>query len=149
MVSVVTGHHEGRVGELVVLDIARGLQETDGVVQRIPGRGKKVAPLIEDKLTEHSWPKFLHPWPLNENYFLVACKPEPDSLWGIYLVDVFDNMVLVKEDENFALLQPIPFCKRPTPPIIPDRCSRPRKMPWFTWKTFTADPVCRACRGAR
>ncbi|MBI4625955.1 MAG: SUMF1/EgtB/PvdO family nonheme iron enzyme, partial [Verrucomicrobia bacterium] len=121
VVSIVTGHHEGRVGELVVLDTARGLQETDGVVQRIPGRGKKVEPVIEDKMTEHSWPKFLQPWPLNENYFLVACKPEPDSLWGIYLVDVFDNMVLVKEEENFALLEPIPFRRRPTPPVIPDK----------------------------
>jgi formylglycine-generating enzyme required for sulfatase activity len=120
VVSIATGHHEGRVGELVILDTALGLEETAGVVQRIPGRGKKVEPVIEDKMTEHSWPKFLQPWPLNENYFLVACKPEPDSLWGIYLVDVFDNMVLVKEEEHFALLEPVPFRPRPTPPIIPD-----------------------------
>jgi formylglycine-generating enzyme required for sulfatase activity len=120
IVTIVTGHHEGRVGELVVLDTALGLEETAGVVQRIPGRGQKVEPVIEDKMTEHSWPKFLHPWPLNEHYFLVAAKPEPDSLWGIYLVDTFDNMVLVKEEEHFALLEPIPFRPQPKPPVIPD-----------------------------
>jgi formylglycine-generating enzyme required for sulfatase activity len=120
VVTIVTGHHEGRVGELVVLDTARGLEEADGVVQRIPGRGKKIEPAIEDKLTEHSWPKFLHPWPLNENYFLVAGKLEPDSLWGIYLVDVFDNLILLKEEEHFALLEPIPFRPRLAPPVIPD-----------------------------
>ena len=43
-----------------------GRKGTGGVVQRIPGRGKKVRPLIQDKLTEHSWPKFLHPYPLGE-----------------------------------------------------------------------------------
>ncbi len=111
IVGIVTGHHEGRVGELVVFDPAKGLRETDGVVQRIPGYGQKVQPLIEDKLTEHSWPKFLHPWPLSEKYFIVACKPSPDSLWGIYLVDIFDNMTLLKEEEHFVLLEPIPFRK--------------------------------------
>ena len=100
VVGIVTGHHEGRVGELVVFDPARGRHEVEGVVQRIPGRGQPVEPKIEDKLTEHSWPKFLHPFPLSEKYFLVACKPEPDSLWGIYLVDVFDNLVLVREEED-------------------------------------------------
>jgi hypothetical protein len=64
VVGIVTGHHVGRVGELVIFDPAKGRRETDGVVQRIPGYGQKVEPVIEDKLTEHSWPKFLHPWPL-------------------------------------------------------------------------------------
>ena len=121
VVCIVTGHHEGRVGDLVILDPAQGRQEADGVVQRIPGRGQKVVPRLEDKLTEHDWPKFLHPWPLNDKYFLVACKPEPDSLWGIYLVDVFDNMTLVKEEEGVALLEPVPLVKRPKPPIIEDK----------------------------
>jgi formylglycine-generating enzyme required for sulfatase activity len=119
--GIVTGHHEGRIGELVIFDPARGRQEVEGVVQRIPGYGQPVEPKIEDKLTEHSWPKFLHPAPLSEKYFIVACKPEPDSLFGIYLVDVFDNRILLREEENYALLEPIPFRKTPKPPIIPDK----------------------------
>ena len=109
IVGIVTGHHVGRVGELMIFDPAQGRYETDGVVQRIPGYGQKVEPLIEDKLTEHSWPKFVHPYPLSEKHFLVSCKPTPDSLWGIYLVDVFDNMVLLKEEERHVLLEPIPL----------------------------------------
>ena len=38
------------------------------------------------------------PYPLSDKYFLVACKPDADALWGIYLVDVFDNMTLIRED---------------------------------------------------
>jgi len=121
VVGIVTGHHVGRVGELVVFDPALGRRAVDGVVQRIPGRGKKVEPLIQDRLTQESWPKFLHPYPLSEKYFLVSCKPTPDDLWGIYLVDVFDNVLLVHELEGHALLEPIPFQKRATPPVIPDR----------------------------
>jgi formylglycine-generating enzyme required for sulfatase activity len=121
IVTIVTGHHEGRVGELFILDPAKGRHETDGVVQRIPRKGPPVLPKIEDKLTEHSWPKFLHPWPLSEKYFLVACKPNPDALWGIYLADVFDNLTLVKEEEGVALLEPVPLAKRPMPPVIEDK----------------------------
>ena len=81
------------MGELVIFDPARGRHEADGAVQRIPGYGKKVEPIIQDQLADASWPKFLHPYPLSDKYFLVACQARrPQSLWGIYLVDVFDNM---------------------------------------------------------
>jgi len=89
--------------------------------QRIPGRSQKVEPLIRDGLTQQSWPKFLHPYPLNEKYFIVSCKPTPQSSWGIYLVDVFDNMVLIKETPDFALLEPIPLRKTVRPPVISDK----------------------------
>ncbi|MEK7992456.1 MAG: formylglycine-generating enzyme family protein, partial [Planctomycetota bacterium] len=121
VVGIVTGHHVGRVGELVVFDPALGRISNQGVVQRIPGYGKPVEPLIEDKLTLDTWPKFLHPWPLSEKYFIVACKPRPTDLWGIYLVDVFDNVLLLKELEGYALLEPVPLRKTEKPPVIVDR----------------------------
>lgn len=126
-IGIVTGHHVGRVGELILFDPAQGRQSTQGVVQRIPGRGRPVEPIVEDKLTLDSWPKFLHPWPLSEKYFLVAGKPRPNDLWGIYLVDVFDNIVLVKEIEGYALLEPIPLRKTKRPPIIADRVDLDRQ----------------------
>ena len=127
-VTIVSGHHGvARVGELVILDTARGTQEADGVVQRIPGRGEKVEPVIEDQLVDRSWPKFLHPWPLSDKYFLVACKPSPGANWGIYLVDVFDNIVLIHEEPGNALLEPVPLVKRRRPPVIPDKVLLDRK----------------------
>ncbi|MHC4286572.1 MAG: HzsA-related protein, partial [Planctomycetota bacterium] len=131
VVGIATGHHVGRVGELVVFDPALGRMAVDGVVQRIPGYGKKVEPLIEDKLTLYSWPKYLHPWPLSEKYFLVSCKPRPydlwGDLWGIYLVDVFDNILLLKEVDEYALLEPIPLRKVKRPPVIAERIDLKRK----------------------
>jgi len=121
VVGIVTGHHVGRVGELVIFDPAKSRQSTKGVVQRIPGYGKNVEPLIEDKLTLNTWPKFLHPYPLSEKYFIVSCKPSPRDLWGIYLVDVFDNIVLLKEVEGHVLLEPIPLRRTTKPPVIVDR----------------------------
>ena len=135
--GIVSGHHGvRRMGELVLFDAARGRREADGAVQRIPGYGKKVqsesdprygSTLIADQLVDASWPKFLHPYPLSAKYFLVSCKPTPESLWGIYLVDVFDNMLLLKEEAGYVLFEPVPFRKTPRPPVIPDRVNPARK----------------------
>ncbi len=120
--AIVTGHHGvPRMGELVVLDPALGRREADGAVQRIPGFGKPVEPVVKDNLADDSWPKFLHPYPLSEKYFLVACQPNPEALWGIYLADVFDNLLLLREEPGYALFEPIPVRATATPPVIPDR----------------------------
>lgn len=122
VVGIVTGHHGvARMGELVVFDPGMNRHEASGVVQRIPGFGEKVEPIIEDQLVNESWPKFLHPYPLSEKYFLVSAKPTPSSLWGIYLVDAFDNMLLLKEQTGYALFEPIALKKTKRPPVIPDR----------------------------
>ena len=77
VVAVISGHHGvPRMGELVVFDPALGRREADGAVQRIPGHGVKVEPVIGDEIVDNSWPKFLHPYPLSEKYFLVAMQPD-------------------------------------------------------------------------
>ena len=43
-----------RMGELVIFDPAQGRREADGAVQRIPGYGKKVEPVIRDGLTDRA-----------------------------------------------------------------------------------------------
>lgn len=121
VVAVVGGHHDApRQGDLVILDPALGRHEASGVVQRIPGYGEKVDPVILDGLIGSSWPRFLHPFPLSEHYFLVSCKPTKTSLWGVYLVDVFDNFVLLHEEPGWAFFEPIPWRKTRRPPVIPD-----------------------------
>jgi formylglycine-generating enzyme required for sulfatase activity len=122
VVGVISGHHGvPRMGELIVFDPAVGRHEASGAVQRIPGYGKPVAPIIADGLVDGSWPKFLHPYPLSDKYFLVSAQPTAQSKWGIYLVDIFDNMTLVREEPGYVLFEPVPLKKAPTPPVIPDR----------------------------
>ncbi|MFP4500915.1 MAG: SUMF1/EgtB/PvdO family nonheme iron enzyme [Candidatus Hydrogenedentota bacterium] len=128
VVGIVTGHHGvRRMGELVVFDPALGRHENTGVVQRIPGRGEPVEPIIRDQLVDDSWPKFLHPYPLSEKYFLVSCKPTPDAHWGIYLVDTFDNMLLLREEPGHVLFEPVPIRKTFRPPQIPDKTNPSEK----------------------
>ncbi|MDP6046871.1 MAG: SUMF1/EgtB/PvdO family nonheme iron enzyme, partial [Phycisphaerae bacterium] len=122
------GHHGiSRSGRLLILDPAKGRFEADGVVQEIPGRGKKVLPIIIDRLVDGIWPHFLHPYPLDDEYYLVTAKLNHTGLWGLYLVDTFDNFTLISEIEGSALLEPIPLRKVKTPPLIPDKVDPARK----------------------
>ncbi len=128
VVGIASGHHGvRRAGEMYILDPALGRHEADGAVQRIPGYGKKVEPLILDKLVDASWPKFLHPYPLSSKYFLVSVASKGGATWAIYLADVFDNLVLLREEKGFDLLEPTPLKQRPVPPVIPSRVDPEKK----------------------
>jgi len=127
IIAIVAGYHGvPRMGELAVLDLTKGWYEAEGVVQRIPGRGKPIKTVIRDKLVDKSWPKFLHPYPLSEKYFLVSSQLNSKSPWGIYLVDVFDNILPIHVQSRFDLFEPVPLRKTPRPPGIPDRVDMSR-----------------------
>lgn len=146
-VAVISGHHDvPRMGELVLFDTARGHQEADGALQRIPGYGKRVEPILRDDLVKASWPKFLHPWPLSDKYFIVSAQPTAESNWGIYLVDIFDNMLLLKESPGDALLEPIPLRPTKQPPASPAESKRDARMRRSTWRMFMLVRVWRGCR---
>jgi hypothetical protein len=123
--AIVSGHHGvQRMGELVVFDPSKGRFETEGVVQRIPGRGKKVEAKISDHLVDNSWPKFLHPLPLGGNYFIAPMKPDAKTPWGLYLVDMFDNMTLIAEDPANAYLEPVLLKPTKRPPVLPSQIAK-------------------------
>ena len=122
VIGVAGGHHgTPRSGRLLIFDPSQGRRDGEGIVQEIPGWGKQVEPIVRDRLVDGVWPQFLQPWPLSAKYHIVAAKLRPDALWGIYLVDVFDNQTLIQEVEGAALLWPIALQKTPVPPVIPDR----------------------------
>lgn len=122
LVGVACGHHGwSRSGRLLLIDPQKGRREAEGVTQEIPYREKKVEPIIMDNLVDGIFPQFTHPYPLNDKYFLVTAKLDASGLWGIYLVDTFDNITLIKQVEGSALFDPIPLKKQPTPTVIANR----------------------------
>jgi len=128
IIGVVSGYHgDHRMGELFLIDPARGRSGKSGMVQKIPGRGRELETPIRDHLVSASWPKSLHPFPLSDKYFLVSMKPSPQRPFGIYLVDIWDNMLLIHEADGYALLEPIPLKEIPRPPVIPDKVDLSRK----------------------
>ncbi len=122
VVCILSGYHGvHKMGQLVLVDTDKGWYEADGIVKRISGKGDPIHPVVRDQLVDKDWPKFLHPYPLSDKYFLVACWPDAKSRWGIYLADVFDNLVLLREEPGYALLEPVPILARPKPPVITDK----------------------------
>jgi len=127
IVAVLAGYHsERRMGELAVVDTTEGWYEADGITHRITHRDEPTVPVILDRLTDKSWPKFLHPYPLGDKYFLVASQLNAKGPWGIYLVDVFDNMLPIQIDPKFDFFEPIPLKKTPKPPVVSDRVDMDR-----------------------
>lgn len=127
-VGIISGHHgTARSGRLMIFDPAKGRKEQTGMTQEIPFRNREIVPLIKDELVDGVWPQFIKPHPLNDKYFLVTAKLDRGQLWGIYLVDIYDNVTLIYEAEDEGYINPIPLRKRPTPPIIPDKVNENEK----------------------
>lgn len=122
IISILSGYHgPHRAGQLVLLDSSVGWQEGEGIMQRISGKGDPITPKIKDNLVQGDWPLFLHPYPLTDRHFLVSAKMNAKSEWGIYLADVFDNLVLLRQEPGYALLEPTPLTPRERPPVIPEQ----------------------------
>lgn len=121
-VGIVSGHHGvAREGELTLFDPSLGRQEATGAVQRIPGFGQKVEPIVTDELVADSWPRFLFPSPLDDAYFVATGRIQGGDPLAIYLVDVFDNILKLWEEPGWNLLEPTPIVERDAPQVIPNR----------------------------
>ena len=122
VVSVVSGHHGNpRMGEVAIVDVAQGFKGAEGVVQLLPQRHRKPEELIIDQYATGQWPQFVMPHPLSEKYFIVSCKPSASESWGIYLLDVYDNLVPIHTEAGVNLFEPIPLRPRPLPRVMPSR----------------------------
>jgi hypothetical protein len=122
VVCIVSGHHGNpRMGEVAILDVDRGAKGAEGVVQLLPQRHRKPEELIIDQYATGQWPQFLMPCPLSAKYFIVSCQPKPGMPFGIYLLDVFDNLVPVYTEDGTNLFEPQALRPRPMPPVIPGR----------------------------
>lgn len=131
-VGIISGHHGvARSGRMIIFDPTRGRKNVAGMVQEIPYRNRPIKEEIKDRLVDGVWPQFIKPTALSDKYFLVAAKLSPHSLWGIYLVDVFDNVTCIMEEEGAGFISPALVKKVPTPPAIPDKVKLDQKKATF------------------
>ncbi|MCL1919625.1 MAG: SUMF1/EgtB/PvdO family nonheme iron enzyme [Kiritimatiellaeota bacterium] len=138
-IGVVTGHHGvARKGRLYLFDVERGRHEVDGVVQQLPGYGKKVVLLpidqqrpdtdtehyvyVRDELANDAKQFFLHPFPLADDLFLVSMQdPAVQNRFMLALVDIYDNQFPIEADGKLNIIEPFPVMKPEQPAPIPDR----------------------------
>jgi hypothetical protein len=125
---VAGGHHANVGGTLVLLDPARASLD--------PKMGTDRFEALEWLTPEvcfpeaDGWPKsyFYSPWPLSEDYFLVAFSQEPlsggytgqhqETETGLYYFDRFGNLELLYRRPGISAVYPIPLAPRATPPLV-------------------------------
>ena len=115
----------GKPNDELRIESERLPPEKTGLVQEIPGFGEWVETdvcdgMVANQHERNNRPYFVFPHPLSANFHLVTARPK-DGLWGIYLVDTFDNMLLLHALPDSALLEPALVEPRPVPRVIPDR----------------------------
>jgi hypothetical protein len=119
-VGIISGHHGvARSGRIILFDPSKARKGVEGMLQEIPYRNRQIIPEIKDELVNGVWPQFVKPMPLDDSYYLVAAKLDPNALWGIYLVDVFDNVTCLAQFEGEGFISPMLVRETVTPPAIP------------------------------
>jgi formylglycine-generating enzyme required for sulfatase activity len=122
IVGVASGHHgTSRSGRMLIVDPSKDRHDPDNVTAEIPYRGKKTDKIMRDRLADGVWPQFLQPYPLNDKYFLVTMKASPESLWGVYLVDVYNNITPVIREEGAGFFEATLLGESEKPAFISDR----------------------------
>jgi len=124
IIAVITGYHDyPKSGFLVIFDLSKGYRGLDGITARISGNGDTLQNILADKAIQGTWPIFTTPYPLSDKYFLVSKLDGIQDDWTICLVDIFDNVIELKSEKGYDLLEPIPLLKQKTPPVISEKIS--------------------------
>lgn len=120
VVAIAHGHHTWQAGELVLVDVAKGRQEAEGV--------QLIAPVRETKAVRvdaygQDGDLFQYPYPLNEHEFLVAYSPlgGRPTRFAIYYMDADGNRELLVDDPAISCQHPIPLKARKQPAARPNR----------------------------
>lgn len=128
IVFIASAHHAITAGPVCIVDPSVGRNTLDAVTRITP------QPFPEAEGKPDEW--YSAPWPLSEDYFLVAYSPfrlrfqgehmhdpNPDNGLGVYLLDSGGNRELLYRDPAISTTNPMPLASRPRPPL----CSEPQR----------------------
>jgi hypothetical protein len=118
--------HAPPFGEIAVIDRQLGFDGQAPIVISWPR-----VPTVRNNIDDvWSLPyRYEDPYPLSAKQFLCVRTIEPGQgdgfgppldKYGIFLLDVFGNEVLIHADDRQSCFDPMPIAPRPRPPIIPD-----------------------------
>jgi len=123
IVFTASAHHSIYGGTLCLLDRAAGTEGEAPLTRLTPE-----VPFPETEANVDHF--FANPWPLSEEYFLVAWSDQklpphcrateeqnPRNATGIYLLDAFGNLELLYRDPALSSASPMPLAPRLRPPV--------------------------------
>lgn len=122
-------HEQMAVGPILLIDLKGDKRSSSAM--------RSLTPEVEARGPHHRWflrdgkmvqddgkggPVFCDPFPLSDKYFLVSHNPDkpiPDKAgYGLYLIDVFGNRVLIYRDPAISCWQPMLLQPRSKPPVL-------------------------------
>lgn len=110
--------HAPPFGEIALIDRRVGFDGQEPIVRSWP------AGPVSRNGYDHVWElplRYEDPCPLSDKYFLASRTiGGPEDHYGLYLLDVFGNEVLVHQDSDRGCFDPMPLAPRKRPPTIPD-----------------------------
>ncbi|MGB2820871.1 MAG: hypothetical protein WBF17_07815, partial [Phycisphaerae bacterium] len=131
IIFTASAHHAITAGSLVLLDPDVAQDDFAPITRLTP---EVCFPEME------GWPRtyYANPYPLSENYHLVAWSPypirregsgNPGNSLGVYLFDVFGNLELIHRDPAISTMYPIPIRPRSKPPVASELARRDATRP--------------------
>ena len=117
-----SAHHSITAGSIALLDptvAADGLEAVERITPEIP---------FPESESRNIRQYYAAPWPLSENFYLVAYSPYPlqwephanrREALGLYVLDRWNNRELIYRDTEIGSTNPIPLRPRPSPPVLP------------------------------
>jgi len=123
LVAIAAGYHgPPRMGVPALIDVSRGWHGGEGVIGVLGQKPSAIdKTVIKDEWYANQWPKYLHPFPLSSEQFLVSGQMKKNGPWGIYLLDAIGEVTPILVDEKFDFFEPTAWRKTKRPPVIPDR----------------------------
>jgi hypothetical protein len=118
VIAVAHGHHTWQAGELILIDIAKGRQEAQGIQLIAPIRQTKSVRV--DKYGQEG-DLFQYPYPLNEREYLVAYSPlgGRPTRFSIYYMDIDGNRELLVSAPDISCQHPVLLAERKRPAARP------------------------------
>ncbi len=118
VIAVGHGHHTWQAGELMLVDVSKGRQETSGIQLIAPIRRAEEVHI--DRYGQEG-DLFQYPFPINEKEYLVAYSPVGGrrALFALYYMDINGNRELLVKDPAISCQHPIPLASRTLPKQLP------------------------------
>jgi hypothetical protein len=115
-VLCILGGHQGMYcGDLAVIDPNISRNGTNAV-QLVAPRRTLGSPAGMDGV-DPAKKLFQNPYPIDATWFLISYRPDVNSKFGIYLMNLDGERELIASDASMSVSQPLPLAARPLPPI--------------------------------
>jgi len=119
------------IGTVIRVDTRKGIRTRDAMTYMTPNVDVRTEKGYWYRQPSGEWkqdangcgPLFKDPYPLTDEFFLVAHKPagpkwDDPKAYGLYLLEAGGKVELLYNDPTFSCWQPFPLRKRPKPPVL-------------------------------